>query len=219
MIHVTPAPEPASFDRKVRRPGLSAIAELVGEPLTVRRSGPRRKKIAERREDIPAACFPTYWTEALQDLLAAYHRVCAYVCVYIERVTGASSVDHMIPKSSSWDKVYEWSNYRLVCSLMNSRKLEAQDALDPFEVQHGWFELDLTGFQVRPADDLNQATRQRVLDTIHRLKLNDADCRGLREEYATNYWERHIDLDYLSKRAPFVAMELRRQGKLRDGDA
>jgi hypothetical protein len=61
--------------------------------------------------------------------------------------------------------------------------------------------------------------RHRVLDTIHRLKLNDTDCKGLREEYATSYWERHIDLDYLSKRAPFVAMELRRQGKLRDGDA
>jgi hypothetical protein len=40
MIPVEPAPEPADFDSKVRQPGLSAIAELVGEPLTIKRRGP-----------------------------------------------------------------------------------------------------------------------------------------------------------------------------------
>ena len=31
VIHVEPAPEPARFDQEVRRPGLSALAEMVGE--------------------------------------------------------------------------------------------------------------------------------------------------------------------------------------------
>jgi hypothetical protein len=49
MIPVKPAPEPADFDRKVRKPGLSAIAELVGEQPILKRPGPRRRKIAEYR--------------------------------------------------------------------------------------------------------------------------------------------------------------------------
>ena len=49
MIRVTPAPEPPEFDRLVRKPGLSAIAELVGEPQSTPRPGRRIKKVAERR--------------------------------------------------------------------------------------------------------------------------------------------------------------------------
>jgi hypothetical protein len=41
MIPVEPAPEPPDFDKKVRQPGLSAIAEMVGEPPTIQRRGPR----------------------------------------------------------------------------------------------------------------------------------------------------------------------------------
>jgi hypothetical protein len=124
MIPVKPAPMPPDFDKKVRRHGLSAIAELVGEPPLIKRPGPRRKKIAERREDIPAESFPPFWREALDDMLLAYDRTCAYMAIYIEKVTGAPTVDHMIPRSVEWTQVYEWDNYRLACSLMNSRKKE-----------------------------------------------------------------------------------------------
>jgi hypothetical protein len=175
--------------------------------------------VAERREDIPAKAFPGYWTRALDDLLAAYHRICAYTCFYIEPVTGAASVDHMVPKSLAWNRVYEWLNYRLACSLMNSRKGAAPDVLDPFEVEDGWFTLELVAFQVKPGDGLDPQIRANVERTIDRLRLNDLDCRAQREAYAINYLEGHIGLDYLSRRAPFVARELRRQGRLRAGDA
>ena len=125
MIPVTPAPKPADFDRKVRQPGLSAIAELVGEPPLVKRRGPRRKKIADRREDIPPESFPPFWRESLDDMMSAYDQICAYMAIYIERVTGAATVNHMIPRSVEWSQVYEWDNYRLACSLMNSRKNDA----------------------------------------------------------------------------------------------
>ncbi len=81
MIQVIPAPEPDDFEKKVRQPGLSAIGELVGEEPLLPRSGPKRDKIADRREDIPASCFPEFWREALGDLFEAYHRVCAYICM------------------------------------------------------------------------------------------------------------------------------------------
>lgn len=218
MIRVELAPEPATFHEKVRQPGLSAIAELVGQPPLLPRPGPRRKPIAASRDEIPAEKFPPYWRDALDDLLAAYDRICAYICVYIEPVTGASSVDHMIPKSKRWQDVYEWANYRLACSPMNARKKEFADVLDPFEVRDGWFELELVGFQVMPSHSLDLETHGQVEATINRLKLNHKDCRELRESYAKNYWERHIDLAYLERRAPFVARELRRLGRLREED-
>src|SRR5687767_14386225 len=94
VIRVEPAPEPARFNATVRQPGLSAIAELVGEPPLVRRRGRRRARVAERREDLKGEDFPPFWTEALNDLCEAYRRLCAYTSLYIERVTGARSVDH-----------------------------------------------------------------------------------------------------------------------------
>ena len=48
MIRVDLAPEPPDFDRRVRQPGLHALAEMVGEVAPVR-TGPKREKIAERR--------------------------------------------------------------------------------------------------------------------------------------------------------------------------
>lgn len=218
MIRVLPAPEPADFDEKVRQPGLSAIAELVGEEPLRKRPGPKREKIAERREDIPPAAFPPCWTDALDDLLDAYHRICSYVCVYIEKVTGAASVDHLIPKSQAWDQVYEWSNYRIACSLMNTRKGATSEVLDPFDVQDGWFALELVGFQIVPGEMLDASTRERVLATIGTLKLNDRACCELRGEYASDYLAGEIKLSYLRRRAPFVARELQRQGKLHEHD-
>lgn len=219
VIHIIPAPEPATFDEEVRQPGLSAIAELVGEAATLKRPGPRREPIEDHRERIPADKFPSYWTRALGDLLDSYDRICAYTCFYIEPVTGAASVDHMIPKSRRWDRVYEWLNYRLACSLMNSRKGVVSTVLDPFEIETGWFTLELVGFQVAPAESLSSEQRKRVEHTIDELGLNKQDCCGLREEYAVNYWSGHISLHYLAQRAPFVAMELRRQGRILSTDS
>jgi hypothetical protein len=218
MIPVEPAPEPPGFDRKVRQPGLSAIAELVGEPPTIKRRGPRRRKIVDHREDIASESFPPSWREALDDMMQAYHRICAYMAIYIEEITGAGTVDHMIPRSVEWRHVYEWDHYRLACSLMNSRKNDAIAVLDPFRVKQGWFELDLVGFQIRPSEMLSPHTCRRVDRTIAKLRLNDKDCREARGRYAMEYWIGEISYGFLSRRAPFIAMELRRQGSLRPED-
>lgn len=212
MIRVQPAPEPEHFDAAVRQPGLRALAEMVGEP-SGRKRGRSFKVIAERREDISGEHFPPYWSKVIPDLLEAYGRVCAYVAVYIEKVTGAASVDHLLAKSKHWQDAYEWSNYRLACSLMNARKGNAADVLDPFEIADDWFELELVGFQVMPRTDLQSDLKVRVQDTIDRLKLNDRDCCELRAEYAESYWCGEINWPYLQRRAPFVARQMERQGR------
>jgi hypothetical protein len=98
VIPVVKAPKPKRFDEKVRRPGLRAIAELVGKvPPYKRTAGKPFKKIAPRERDIPAERFPPYWTEALDDLMAEYHEICAYSCFRIHPVTGTRSGSRSSP--------------------------------------------------------------------------------------------------------------------------
>ena len=206
MIRVVPAPEPDTFDARVRQPGLRKLEELAEEHH------------GGSKEAIPREKFPDYWRRSLDDLMASYHRICAYLCLYISGGPGARSVDHMIAKSAAWDQAYEWTNYRLACSLMNSRKGAAATVLDPFDVEDGWFVLELVEFQVLPGDGLDAAVVEDVQGTIDRLRLNDDECRGAREEFAEDYWSGHVSLDYLGRHAPFVARELRRQDRLRAPD-
>jgi len=167
---------------------------------------------------VPAPEPSRFDEEVRQPGLSAYDRICAYVCVYIPPVTGQPSVDHMMPKSRAWNHVYEWSNYRLACALMNSRKGATTEVLDPFEVGEGWFELELVGFQVLPGAGLEREMCEKVEKTIRLLGLNDGDCRDLRASWAETYWDGEIAYTHLTRRAPFVARELRRQGRLNEGE-
>lgn len=188
MIPVVPQSEPADFDEKVRQPGLRWLAENYG---------------------VASSTFPSYWRKCLGDMHTAYDGICAYVCVYIEPVTGAQSVDHFIAKSPRPELTYEWSNYRLACARMNSRKREFNDVLDPFTLAPGTFQLVLLTGQIKPADPDNVAAH----DTIRRLGLDEDDCRRLRSYYYERYLQRRISADFLEERAPFVYQEVLRQGK------
>ncbi len=75
--------------------------------------------------------------------------------------------------------------------------------------------IGVNPFQVRPGNELRQSLRERVEATIFQLRLNDRTCRNLRETYACDYWAGDISFNYLSRRAPFIALELERQGRLR----
>ncbi len=74
--------------------------------------------------------FMNGW-RCLNELYSLYNGICAYACVLIPPVTGGRSVEHFAPKMKHPDYAYEWKNYRLVCSLMNSRKRDFEDVLDP----------------------------------------------------------------------------------------
>ncbi len=218
MIPVSAAPEPPSFRQTVRLPGVSAIRELTGKSPLARRPGPKRKPIASRPRDIPARKFPPYWVECLPDLMNSYNSTCAYSCFRIHEVTGSRSVDHFAAKSQRWDKVYRWSNYRLAASLLNSRKNDFADVLDPFEIQAGWFQLELAGFQVLPNRNEAAGVQTSIQQTIDRLQLNDSLLLGRRSSDAETYWNQDCSLAALQKESPFVAFELKRQGRLNAGD-
>ncbi|KYF88487.1 hypothetical protein BE17_27280 [Sorangium cellulosum] len=190
MIHVPLQPEPARFDALVRQPGRRALAANVEH-------------------------LPPYWRECLDDLRDGYRGICAYLCVLVPRGTGARSVDHVAPKSKRRELAYEWSNYRFVCSLMNARKRDFDDVLDPMEIPDGWFVLELSFLQVLPAEGLHDEARACVQATIERLKLNDKECIAAREMYYTAYLDKGLTLELLQEWSPFVAREVVRQGLAR----
>ncbi|MDP2504948.1 hypothetical protein [Oceanobacter sp. 3_MG-2023] len=199
MLHVPPQPEPADFDVNVRQKGLAYLDKqgfALDQPLP------------------PKAKIEAYWTSCLDDLFDQYSSTCAYLAVHIERITATGSVDHFAPKSQLPAQAYEWSNYRLVCSRMNSRKREFQDVLDPFLIENGYFQLELVSGRIFPNPDLGAATRKRVIDTIARLGLDDAGCRSLRAEHFGYYLSEDITASFLKKMSPFVWYEANRQGLL-----
>ena len=221
MIAVALADEPPAFDAKIRQPGLSAIDELVGRPPRLRRPGPRREKLADEEQDIPADKFPQYWRDALPEMLEAYKRRCAYLAMYIHHATGNPTVDHVLPKSYAWNQVYEWANYRLCAAIINSKKGALLTLVDPFAIGPGWFTLNLNTLHVERGDGAPEAEWPRIEATLP--VLNHRLCVKEREEYVRCYrlgpGAGGFDLAHLEYRAPFIASELRRQGQLVRGDA
>lgn len=217
MIRVDPAPEPDRFDADVRQPGLNAIALRVGEPPVLpKRKGPPIQRVADRREDLERKHFPAYWQEVIPELATSYRQICAYSCLYIRSFTGNPTVDHFAALSHRWDRIYEWNNYRLACSRVNGRKSDFSDVMDPFEVEEGFFALDLVALKVVPGPRAGFRI-QEIRDTIQRLGLDGPEYKADLEDYWEEY-ESGLSLKILERRAPFYVSEMRRQKKLRPGD-
>ncbi|CAK8722535.1 MAG: TIGR02646 family protein [Candidatus Electronema aureum] len=199
MIPVLEQSEPADFDAKVRQKGLAFL---------------RKKGIALDQPLPDKADIAPYWRDCLDDLHSLYHGCCAYLAIFIERVTGDASVDHFIAKSKQADLAYEWSNYRLACLTMNSRKRNYDDVLDPFSVQSGWFHLELVSGRIYPNSNLPSNTKKQIEETIERLHLDDAGNREIRSRHYYEYAAKGYPTDYLKTRSPFVYTEALRQGLL-----
>jgi uncharacterized protein (TIGR02646 family) len=199
MIRVEAQPEPATFDSEVRQKGLAWL---------------NKKKIALDQPLPPNTEPAPYWRSCLGDLHSSYHGCCAYLAVFLKRQTGEGTVDHFIAKSKRVDLVYEWSNYRLACSRMNSRKREYDDVLDPFEIENGWFRLELITGRIYPNPALSPERLAAVQTTIKRLCLDNAANRELRAEHYQEYRVSGYPADYLKKHSPFVWLEAQRQGLL-----
>lgn len=175
-------PEPDGFDRDVRKKGQAALNAKT-TPL------------------------PPYWRPFIPALEAAYRRICSYSCLWIPPGTGAPTVEHFAPKSKELRLAYEWSNYRLVCAKMNSRKNHFEDVLDPFRIGHDWFELEFLFLQVRAAAHLDSATMRAVDNTILRLGLNDDEFRGARQDWYECWRQQKVSTDFVESHLPFIYRE------------
>lgn len=212
MIRVERADQPATFDDDVRQPGLLALRELVGDPTVPRRRGPKRKHL------------PTLWTRALPDMRISYRRTCAYLAMHIHRGTGRDTVDHFVARDIDRSLAYEWRNFRYA-SLDVNRLKDVKPVLDPFEVEDGWFGLNLATFEVEARVPRAEAETVPWKNTLE--ILNEPTFRDARRWYHERYFGRKLDdfdpdepmpLGTLRAEAPFVARELRRQHRLRRED-
>ncbi len=197
MIPVAPQPEPVHFEHKVRQPGMAWL---------------ERNNIVLHQPLPPGTKLAPVWRECLQDLYQSYNGVCAYLAVYFERATGGATVDHFIAKSSHAALAYEWHNYRLASATMNSRKRAYDDVLDPFEIQLGWFWLELVSGRIFPNRGLDGALLAQVGQTIVRLGLDDGMNREMRARHYQQFCDGLITAGYLARHSPLVFAEARRQG-------
>jgi hypothetical protein len=202
MIRVNQQAEPTNFDDLVRTPGRKFLRDRLNPS-----SKPTTQEFSSH----------DYWTKIIPDLRAAYGNICSYCCEYIPHTTGHKQVEHFWPKSESpHELAYEWSNYRLVCGLINGRKW-TNTVLDPFKVEDGWFVMRFPSLQIVPAEASvlpATVTQKQIQDTIDILRLNDEG-----ENIPSR--KRHIELYYLfnsisflTETAPFLAKELTRQNLL-----
>ena len=190
MIRVDSQPEYPGFHAEVRQKGQRFLA---------RYPTPNAKQFAKHN----------YWKAAIGELYAAYGGVCAYTSRHLV-LTG--SIDHFRPKSKYPTLGYEWSNYRLCRQVLNSRKGNSEDVLDPLRVQNGWFTLDMPSCLIRPGVGIPRHTRIAVNKTIDTLGLNDDDrLVSERCQWLVNLADGAITLDYVEKYYPFVAFEVKRQ--------
>lgn len=191
VIRVTLQPEPIGFDANVRKPGMKFLA-------------------INHAPSIKDFKNYTYWKWAAADLHAAYRGICAYTCFYLPP---PGTIDHFFPKSRRPNLAYEWSNLRLASHRVNGYKADRMDIVDPCDVEPGWFIMDIPSCLVRPGPGIANQVAEQVENTIRILRLNDDDAFvqercNLMLEYA----EGNVSLDFISRRYPFLAVEITRQG-------
>ena len=193
MIPVSQQAEPSDFNIKVRVPGQQWLA-----------NNPNATSTEIHNE--------AHWKACSDDLYHAYDGICAYISIFIDKVTGSPNTDHFIPVSTDKMKAYEWSNYRLSCWCMNRAK-NRFGVLDPFTLPADTFFLDFLDGRIYPnpqcSVDINIAQQ-----TINRLKLDEAACRDMRMRRFNMYIAGELPAAGLMKEAPFVWYEAKRQGLL-----
>lgn len=199
MIPVPLQAEPADFDTNVRRRGQKWLA---------------KKGIAPNAAPPKASDLPRYWRDSNEQLWHAYSGMCAYLAIYFEWATGASSTDHFVAKSKHAADAYEWNNYRLSCLGANRNKRDFDDVLDPISLAADTFLLDLLSGEMLPNPALEAALATSARKTIDRLDLNSVKMTSMRARHYTKYTRKDWSSDALKDGSPFVWYEAQRQGLL-----
>lgn len=198
MIPVALQQEPPGFDVNVRQRGQGW---LIDSGVALCGSAP------------PNINLPNYWSWSNQLLWEAYSGTCAYLAIYFEWPTGASSTDHFVPKSKHVGLAYEWDNYRLSCLGPNRNKNKHLDVLDPVGLAPDTFVLNLASGAIKPNPLLTAPQKALARESIRRLKLNSSHHKAMRARHFSEYIA-HKHVPTLKKYSPFVWYEADRQGLL-----
>jgi hypothetical protein len=191
VIPIKPQPEPDDFDEKVRQPGLAFLSKVPN---------PKTKE------------WRDYWVKSLPDLYDACNHICVYSAQWIPYDTGRPEVDHFIPKSVKPELAYDWDNFRLSCSKMNTNKGTKKEIIDPFFLPADSFIIDFPSMLIKPNPNLLEPLKIRVVYTIKELQLNKEMWQLGRSHRLIEYCKKKFPFDHFKSQAPFIAYELERQG-------
>jgi hypothetical protein len=186
VIRFEPAPKPEGFAERVEARGQTWLTgNAAGRP-------------------------PDYWSEFKPQLAEAFRNLCAYSAMY----EPVGTVDHFVSCDEDRSRSYDWANYRYAAGWLNSSKqaLQSHEIVDPFAVEHGWFELLLPSLQLVVTDRVPAAWRARTERMLARLHLgHDERVVRQRREWYRMYQVGELTLDGLTKKAPLIAAAVRKQ--------
>ncbi|MFZ4554980.1 MAG: hypothetical protein ACOYN8_01190 [Pseudanabaena sp.] len=187
MIHFDRVPEPPDFEREVRQKGEDWLAKH-----------PDNKRLTN------------LWSPFKKYLADGFLNLCGYSAMF----EPIGTVDHYISCDSDRTKAYDWNNYRFASGWLNSSKQNLDDRVfDPFEVQNGWFEVELRTFRLVPQlDKIPNNEWEKAKLTLEKLHLdNDERVVRQRREWYRMYDSGELSLDGLEKKAPLVARAIRKR--------
>ena len=193
---LTPANEPELFDTNCRKPGADWLA-----------ANPEKDPHDQS----------VWWSRFKPDLAKHFKFRCGWLGTSIEMegiVEHYRSCGNRKKKPSpNRNLAFEWSNYRYASGPVNSRKGTHDEAiLDPCEIEDGWFEVSLNGFQLLPTSAIPPEFRTKAKDTLRILDLrNGHHARMARWNWYRRYWNGGDPLlDLLESDAPLVAIAVKK---------
>jgi len=147
--------------------------------------------------------FPSLWGKFERQLADGFHDRCGWWAMRI----ADGRVDHFLSKKFHRDLAYDWNNYRYIASIVNSYKGTHDDKiLDPFEIQPGWFEVQLPSMLLKRTDLVPPALRAKADFTLKQLRLvNGYKVRRNRRRWYEDHKDRGLPLANLADYAPLVA--------------
>lgn len=209
MIPVTRAPEPASFNKRVRKPGRVFL---------------KRHRVKQGDPPPPNFSWKRCWSRAIPMLHESYNDICAYLAVYLdpsvdETGNRKGSVEHFIPKAQDAWLAYEWKNYLLADRRVNSTR--GQEALIcPYDLDFYPFELMLNTGILAVSEDLTTEQEEQAYQILDALDLDKEIYASERAEYYARYKDRtredSLTNAQIARYAPFIWYEIKRQGVVID---
>jgi hypothetical protein len=192
-------PEPKRFDVDCRTKGRDWLASSTGKEFV--------NKTRKRPQD--------YWSPFRNDLRKSFDGRCAYSAMWLS----GGTVDHFESCNASRDsgrpeQIYEWTNYRLADSAVNSSKKDAV-YLDPLVVQDGWFEVVLPSLLLFTTTSVPPA--HRVLARSTALWLNSETIVEIRRAWYVEYQEGRLTVEQLERYAPLIARAVESSAPSRTG--
>lgn len=158
--------------------------------------------------------FPAHWLQFQPKLAAGFKNRCGWWAMEIED----GDVDHYLSKKNYPAKAYDWDNYRYIAGTVNSSKRNHDDSvLDPFDVEAGWFEVQLPSMRLVRTDKVPKTLRVKADFTLKQLKLGrGTKVRRNRRRWYEAYkkWTQNpntgLSIGGLEEIAPLVADAVKR---------